>query len=52
MMMTASKRQNERMVKYVNIKIYLRCLVHIVFKVSSINICIRIYTVLLSVVIE
>ncbi len=51
-MMTASKLQNERLVKYVNIKIWQRLLVHIIIRVYSINICIRVYAVLLSVVIE
>ncbi len=51
-MMTASKLQNESLVKYVNIKMWQSFLVHIIFKVSSINIWIHIYSVLLSVVIE
>ncbi len=51
-MITASKLWNKRLVKYVNIKIWQRFLVHVIFRVSSINICICIYSVLLSVVIE
>ncbi len=42
-MMIASKLQNKRLVKYVK---------DMIFRVSSINICISIYLVLLSVVIE
>ncbi len=52
MMITASKLWNKRLVKYVNIKIWQRFLVHMIFRVSSINIWIHIYSVLLSVVIE
>ncbi len=52
MIKTASKLRNKRLVKYVNIKIWQSFLVHIIFKVSSINIWIHIYSVLLSVVIE
>ncbi len=37
-MITASKLQNKRLVKYVNIKIWQRFLVHVIFRVSSINI--------------
>ncbi len=51
-MMAASKLQNKRLVKYVNIKIWQRFLVHIIFKVSSINIWIHNYYIFLSVVIE
>ncbi len=39
-------------IKYITIKIWQRFLVHAIFKVSSINIWIHIYSVLLSVVIE
>ncbi len=46
-MMTASKHQNEMLVKYVNIKIWQRFLVHIIFRVYSITVCICIYSVLL-----
>ncbi len=46
------KAQKQRLVKYVNIKIWQSFLVHIIFKVSSINIWIHIYSVFLSVVIE
>ncbi len=48
-MMTASKLQNKSVVKYVNIKTWHRFLVHIIFKVSSINIWIHNYYILLSV---
>ncbi len=50
--LTASKLWNKRLLKCVNIKIWQWFLVHIIFRVSSINICICIYSVLLSVVIE
>ncbi len=38
----ASKLQKERLVKNVIIKIWQKLLVHVIFKVSSINICIHI----------
>ena len=46
------KAPKQRLVKYVNIKIGQRSLVHIIFKVSSIDICICNYSTLFSVVIE
>ncbi len=51
-MLTASKLWNKRLVKYVNINIWQRFLVHMIFRVSSINTWIHIYSVLLSVVIQ
>ncbi len=52
-MMTASNLQNKRLVKYVvNIKIWQKNLVHIIFKVSSVHIWIRNYYILLSVVLS
>lgn len=50
--MAARKRLKKRLVKYVNIKIGYRFLVHIMFKVSSIDICICNYSTLFNVVIE
>ena len=50
--MAASKLSNKRIVKYVNIKMGQRVLVHFIFKVSSIDICICNYSTLFSVVIE
>ncbi len=50
--MTARKLPKKRVVKYVNIKIGHRFLVHIMFKVSSIDICICNYSTLFNVFIE
>ncbi len=50
--MAARKLPKKRLVKYVNIKIGHRFLVHIMFKVSSIDICICNYSTLFNVFIE
>ncbi len=52
MKMAASKLQNKRLVKYVNIKTGQRFLVHIIFKVSSTDMCICNYSTLFSEVTE
>ena len=50
--MAARKLPKKRLLKYVKIKIGHRFLVHIMFKVSSIDICICNYSTLFNVVIE
>ena len=50
--MAASKPQKKKLVKYLNIKIGQRFLVHILFKVSSIGVCLCNYSNLFSVVIK
>lgn len=49
--MAASKQKNKRLVKYVNRKIQKRFLAHIMFKVSSIHVCINSYSTVFSMVI-
>jgi len=50
--MAARKLPKKRLVKYVNIKIGHRLLVHIMFKVSRNDICICNYSTLFNVFIE